>query len=351
MFEYIGAIHMHSIFSDGTGRADEIAGYANELGLDYIILTDHNTMRAFDEGYEKYYGNTLLMVGCEINDKENLNHYLAMRINKPISTRLPALEYVKKVKKAGGIGFIAHPHEKRNTFEDHPPYPWKAWESKDFTGMEIWNHMSEWVEGLTEENKFNYFIHPLKTIEKPNSETLEKWDELNLERKVIGIGGVDAHAHKVNFMGILDFEIFPYKVLFKAIRTHILLEQKLSKGSAQKDIENDKKLIYSALEQGRVFFANNYLHPAEGFRFLAEEGNLKYNMGDSVPASKGKKVKLKVILPKIEAEIRLIHNGKLVDSTINREAEFFIQKTGVYRVEVFYDNRAWIFSNHIRIGM
>jgi len=345
MFEYIGAIHMHSVFSDGTGKADEIARYANELDLDYIILTDHNTMRAFTEGYEKYYGNTLLLVGCEINDKENLNHYLAMRIQKPISTRLPAVEYVKKVKEMGGIGFLAHPHEKRDKFEDHPPYPWRAWNTEDFTGIEIWNHMSEWIEGLTEENKFTHFIHPLKTIEKPAPETLQKWDELNLKRKVVGIGGVDAHAHKVNFMGVMDFEIFPYKVLFKAIRTHILLEEKLTKTN----IENDKKLIYSALEKGRCFFANNYIHPAEGFRFWAEKDELKYNMGDTV-SEKGK-TKLRVILPKVEGEIHLIYNGRPVDSIVNRECEFFVEKKGIYRVEILYRNRAWIFSNHIRIGM
>lgn len=344
MFEYIGAIHMHSVFSDGTGQADEIAGYANELDLDYIILTDHNTMRAFDEGFEKYYGNTLMLVGCEINDKENLNHYLAMRINKPVSTRLPAIEYVKKVKELGGIGFIAHPHEKRSRFDDHPPYPWNAWDADDFNGMEIWNHMSEWIEGLTEENKFTHFIHPLKTIEKPAAETLVKWDELNLRRKVVGIGGVDAHAHKVNFMGIM-FEIFPYKVLFKAVRTHVLTEKKLSKS----DIENDKMLIYSALEQGRCFFANNYIHSAAGFRFFAEKDKLKYNMGDEIPGTG--KTKLKVILPKVDGEIRLIHNGKMVDSVINSECEFFVEKKGIYRVEIFYQNRAWIFSNHIRIGM
>ena len=57
MFEYVGSIHMHSIFSDGSGEVPQIAKYANELGLDFIILTDHNTLRALEEGYENWYGN------------------------------------------------------------------------------------------------------------------------------------------------------------------------------------------------------------------------------------------------------------------------------------------------------
>jgi predicted metal-dependent phosphoesterase TrpH len=103
MFEYIGALHIHSVYSDGSGEVKEIAQHANESGLDFIILTDHNTLRALDEGFEGWYGNTFLFVGCEINDKENKNHYIALGINETFSTRLPAKEYVRKVKEAGGI--------------------------------------------------------------------------------------------------------------------------------------------------------------------------------------------------------------------------------------------------------
>ena len=78
---------MHSTFSDGTGEVPDIAKYADEVGLDFIMLTDHNTLRALDEGYEKWYGNTLLLVGVELNDKENKNHYLAFGIQEAFTTR------------------------------------------------------------------------------------------------------------------------------------------------------------------------------------------------------------------------------------------------------------------------
>jgi predicted metal-dependent phosphoesterase TrpH len=179
MYEYIGAIHMHSIFSDGSGEVRDIAALADEVGLDYIILTDHNTLRALKEGYEGWYNKTALLVGCEINDKENKNHYLAFGIDEAYSTRLTAKTYVRKVKEAGGIGFIAHPHEKRTHMKEHPPYPWTEWDAEDFTGIEVWNHMSEWMENLTEQNKYQAFLHPLKTIQAPLRETLEIWDKLS----------------------------------------------------------------------------------------------------------------------------------------------------------------------------
>src|SRR3989339_173285 len=102
------------------------------MKLDWTILTDHNTLRALTEGYEGWYGNTMLLVGCEINDRNNSNHYLAIGIDETISTRVPAKEYVKKVKDSGGIGFLAHPHEKRNSMKEHPPYPWNEWDTNDF---------------------------------------------------------------------------------------------------------------------------------------------------------------------------------------------------------------------------
>lgn len=346
MFEYIGAIHIHSVFSDGSGQADEIAGFADEVGLDYIILTDHNTLRALKEGYEGWYGNTLLLVGCELNDKENKNHYLALGIEKTFSTRIPAKEYVKQVKESGGIGFLAHPHEKRTHLKEHPPYPWTEWDIVDFTGMEIWNHMSEWMENLTEENKYQSFVHPLKTIVAPPEETLKKWDELSLERRVVGIGGIDAHAHKHSVLGFVEVEIFPYKVLFKSIRTHILTDEKLEKSSDKETIQKNKRILLDSLEKGRCFFANSYHGDARGFRILAEcDGNV-YRVGDEFCFSKD--FLLKVFVPGQNNEIRIIRNGSIYLTLENCENGVLVSEPGVYRVEVYNNKKAWIFSNHIR---
>jgi hypothetical protein len=348
MFEYVGALHIHSVFSDGSGEPDLIARLADEIGLDFIALTDHNTLRALKDGYEGWYGNTLMIVGCEINDKENKNHYLAFDIDEALSTRTSAKTYVKKVKDAGGIGFLAHPHEKRNHMKEHPAYPWTDWDTKDFTGIEIWNHMSEWMENLTEQNKYQSFIHPLKTIIAPPPETLKVWDTLNQERLVPAIGGTDAHAHKYNVLGFMEVEVFPYKVLFKSIRTHILADTEIKKGKSQKDIANAKKIIYSALKNGRSFVANDYCADSKGFRFYAHSKNKIYQMGDSVPQDDNNM--LKVLLPGKAAEIKLYRNGTLIDSLVDSEADFCVNLKGVYRVEIYLEKKAWIFSNPIRIG-
>jgi len=347
MHEYVGAIHIHTVFSDGSGEVPGIAGLANEVGLDFIILTDHNTLRGLTEGYEKFYGKTLCLVGCEINDKENKNHYLAFGIEKTFSTRLPAKEFVKSINASGGIGFIAHPHEQRSSIKEHPPYPWTEWECEDFTGIEIWNHMSEWMENLTEQNKYQAFMHPLKTIVGPSKVTLGKWDELNLERKVVGIGGIDAHAHRINLLGFFEVEVFPYKVLFKSIRTHVLTPEKINVKNDAVSVARGKELIYNSLREGHCFVSNYYHADATGFRFFAEEGKKIIQMGET--AELNTNIKLRVLLPGKPAVIKLIRNGKLYDSVEGVEAEFVIKETGVYRTEVYLNEKAWIFSNHIRV--
>ena len=359
MFEYSGSIHIHSKFSDGSGTVDEIAGYAEDTGLDFIILTDHNTLKAKDKGYEKWYGNTMLIVGYEVNDLKNKNHYLVFGMDKVTGTfeklhdgdlgnRLSALEYVSEIKKKGGIGFLAHPHEKRNHLPEHPPYPWTAWESEDFTGIEIWNHMSEWAEGLNESNKLQRFLHPLKSIIAPPEITLKKWDELNEKRKVVAIGGIDAHAHKHNIMGF-EFEIFAYKILFKSIRTHVLVDTEFEKGNAL-NFESDKRQVIDALGKGRSFIVNNYYGPGKGFRFVAEYDGVNYTMGDEIifDKSKNKKVIFRTFLPS-EAKIRLIHNGNCADELAGLDCIWDSDEKGSYRIEAWKDNKGWIFSNHIRL--
>jgi len=349
MIEYVGVAHIHSLFSDGTGEIPEIAGFAAESGLDFLLITDHNTLRGLQEGYERWYNNTLCLIGCEINDKENKNHYLAFGIEEAYSTRLSAKEYVKKVNEVGGFGIIAHPHEKRNHMQEHPPYPWIDWSIDNFNGIEIWNHMSEWMENLTEQNKYNSFLHPLRSIVSPPEDTLKLWDELNIKRKVVGIGGVDAHAHKQSLFGFFEVEIFPYKVLFKSIHNHILLPEELVKGNGKHKLAKARSAIYDALAYGRCFIANDYHANSKGFQFYARANKKKYFMGDSIDFTNH--ITLLVSVPSENADIKLIHNGKEVESIESDQVEFEVKKPGIYRIEVAHFKKAWIYSNHIRIGV
>jgi len=72
-------------------------------------------------------------------------------------------------------------------------------------------------------------------------------------------------------------------------------------------------------------------------------------MGDSIPLTG--KISLKVTQPSQTAEIRFLRNGKIIESVEAETAEFNVKEKGAYRVEVYFYNKAWIYSNHIRIGL
>jgi hypothetical protein len=165
----------------------------------------------------------------------------------------------------------------------------------------------------------------------------------------VGIGGVDAHAHKQNLFGFFEVEIFPYKVLFKSIHIHLLLPETLVKGNSKQKLAKSKAAIYEALAYGRSFIANDYHANSKGFQFFAKSGKKKFYMGDTINSSE--RVTLSIILPVQNAEIKLIRNGKEIADFKSDKTEFEVKKAGAYRVEVYYQNKAWIFTNHIRIGI
>ena len=151
--EFIGAVHLHSDYSDGTLSIPEIAAIAREIGLDYLMFSDHNTLAPKQAGLEGWHDGVLVLIGSELNDPEDRNHYLAFRIQKEIPTGQWAEAYTRQVKNQGGFGIVAHPAEKRNFSEAYPPYPWTEWDV-EFDGIEIWNQLSEWVEGITKRGVF-----------------------------------------------------------------------------------------------------------------------------------------------------------------------------------------------------
>jgi len=45
LYESVGALHLHSDFSDGALSITEIARIAEEADLDFLMFTDHNTLK------------------------------------------------------------------------------------------------------------------------------------------------------------------------------------------------------------------------------------------------------------------------------------------------------------------
>lgn len=339
IYEYVGSIHIHSDHSDGLRPIPEIAKIAEKSGLDFLLFADHMTLEPLKKGMQRWFGSVLSVIGYEINDPENKNHYLVYGLEDILPPDLAAHEYVRQAHEAGAIGFIAHPDEKRSALPEIPPYPWKAWDAEGYDGIEIWNHSSEWLERLTPINKYFMILHPLRYLRGPEPETLARWDEMNKDRVMAGIGGTDAHAYPYR-LGPITVYIFHYNVLFKGIRTHIILEEKLSE-----DVSRSKNAVLQALINARCFISNHRWGDGRGFQFQAFSGENTWLMGDTVEAES---VRFFIKLPE-HGKISLLKDGKVVATAEGTELSYIATLTGAYRVVVMRKNKPWIYSNHIRL--
>lgn len=341
-----GAVHLHTRFSDGEVDYPTLIGTAGKIGLDFVGVTDHMTLEGLHRGFEGFYDRQLfVLVGYEHQDRSNQNHYLVFGLPKVVDGETPQ-EYVRQIGRMGGVGFVAHPSEKRHYFSNLPPYPWTAWDVAGFDGIEIWNQMSEWVEHLKNLFSFVRFLYPRRFLRGAPEDVLRQWDKTNRECFVAGVGGVDAHTRKVSLWP-LRLTVFPLKVELKGIRTHVFLPP----GTAFTSLDTDsaRDLLLDALKDGRGYVSNYRWGDARGTLIvLCDARERWYSPGRrtgpcELPAT------IHVRLPK-HAEIRLLRNGKHLFSKRGTEAAFPVESHGVYRIEVYAHRRAWIYSNPFPVG-
>jgi len=340
-YEYVGAIHIHTSDSDGTKPFAEIIKLAQKTKLDFLLFSDHMTLKSLYAGLEGWYDKLLAIVGYEIHDEDNQNHYLVFGLDEVLPFGLSPEDYAGEVKQRGGVGIIAHPDEIRNSLKEFPPYPWNNWNIDCFDGIEIWNEMSEWMETLTRFNQLRMILSPRKALKRPTDRILRKWDELNRKRKVVGVGAIDAHAFSYPLFGPFKITIFPYDVQFKSIRTHILT---VELPSIQPD--QAKKQLLAALKNCQVFVSNYRWGDARGFTFTAQASGKEAIIGETMNGKS--QIKFSATTPS-ECYIKLLCDGKMVTENKGKEINYVTSQKGNYRIECYKNTKGWIYSNHIRI--
>ena len=354
--EYIGNMHMHTPYSDGAAYHQEIAQAALSAGLDYIITTDHNI---YVDGVQGYYGSdekghVLVLTGEEVHDRTRqpqVNHCLVYGAGEEMTRFADDPQMlINETHKRGGLTFLAHPCDVSVLWDRHwSKIPWVDWEIAGYTGLEIWNYMSDFKDALRSPLQgIRGSLNPEKYVMGPTAQTLEKWDSLLAQgQHVVGIGGADAHAWTIGF-GPFSRVIFPYEYLFNCVNTHILTATPLAG-----DMQHDAQLIYTALRQGRAFIGYRLIGETKGFRFTAQGGmsGSTTQMGSSIRLEHG--VTLQVLAP-AAARIKIIHNGHVVhDQKPVEKVTFVAREAGAYRVEVWRNyegqERCWILSNPIYV--
>jgi hypothetical protein len=334
LYEYSGVLHVHTVWSDGSGNLMDIVEAARVAEASFVVITDHSTLALKRRGEEGWYDGVLVLVGEEVTNSEE--HCLSLGVSQRIPAHLDTHDIVEEIARQDGLSFIVHPHGRYRLLVRFRDLSWTAWSSEKFTGMEIWSYMFDWVSRVHYATMPYYLVFPDRAIRGPFVETLAKWDELNSKRLVVGIGGVDAHARRIG-----PFVSMSYASLFRTVRTHVLLEDAL-----QGMLDADSAAIYGALAAGRCFIAYEKHVLATGFRFAAKTHDGWAQMGDRLVCRD--EVEFVATVP-ATGRLRLLRDGRVVSETTGEELVCRACTPGVYRVEAEHDGRPWIYSNPITL--
>lgn len=325
--EIVGAIHIHSTHSDGTGSIEEILEAGDKL--DFLILTDHHTLKAKKTGWEGWHKNTLLLLGEEVSCRDG--DCLCLGTKEEIPPHGRGEDTLQAVRNQGGLSILAHPHGTYCPLIRKIDHSWKNWETTLFDGIELWSYMFDWVSRFKYHQWWKHYYSPHSQIQGPPQETLKKWDEICQERRCFAIGGLDAHAKK-----LLQFTVFPYKHCFESLRTHTLVAGGLSHSG------EDGERVLRSLADGKSFIGFDGLSCSKGTQFQSADGEIQ--MGDETLYNRPT---LLIGKTPREALLRILKNGKTVVENTTQTLAFKVHEPGVYRLEAWLGGKPWIYTNPI----
>ena len=348
ILEWVGAIHVHTVASDGGGTLGEVAEAARVTGLDFVTITDHNVWAV--PGPE-YVAGILMVLGEEARVPSG--HILVLGGDDPQQRRIRRTEADQRGSPLGssvpagkGLRIVAHP--------EGPGEPWQDWDPAGFDAIEIWNWDTELRDdGLDDWPKALLLLPAepvsamLELLDRPEA-TLARWDQLLEEgHRVPGVCAVDAHS-KVPLTARLALPFPAYKDLFSLARQHVLLA-----AEPTGDAAHDAALVTDALRAGRSFCALDGIADASGFSAEAVNSQGTATFGGELSWEE-EGVRIIASVPEIAAPttVKLYRNGAVVSQGQGPDFDSgVLASPGAYRLEILVElgrgQVPWIFSNPI----
>jgi hypothetical protein len=346
------AVHVHSDHSDGTGTVPRIAAAAARAGIDVVLLTDHDTLAGRYAGYERWHGGVLVCIGEEVTPRPG-HHYLAFGIDAPVDHYgLTPREVVARVNEAGGFGLLAHPFSSGNPrFPRIPAAGWDEIAPPGATGLELWSFVTDTVERLASVPDALRFLarpagHP--ALDHPRPEALTAFDRVAARRRIVAVGGLDAHQLGVRVGEAVPLRLMSYETSFGLLSTHVLLDEPLPE-----EAWHARDAVYAALRAGRCYVARDELAPPRGFAFWADNlASARVELGAEAPAAPDWALHVRLPRP---AAIRVLRDGAELARTPpgaqSDRLDVPAPEPGAHRVEVTIHDRGrprtWILSNPV----
>jgi len=321
-----GAFHVHSEFShDSEASLDRIIRTAKRANLDFVVVTDHNTV-AGAKAYKRMNApeRPLLIFASEIST--DAGHVIALGVDQEPPDLWNAEKAIEWILNHGGYPILAHPVS--------PKKPWTKPGVHDVAGLEIFSfpnvYYTQDIKELVPKAVFllpKYFINSV--IENPK-DALALWDKQLGSNHLSAFGSVDAHL-RWEWGG---FAPENYLLYLQSVTTYIFAK-----------VLNEKNIV-DALARGNGFLAHETRGIAQGFSFLAKTQDRTAGPGETLAANG--EIKFEVTVPNW-AEIRLLQDGRIVGQTKSAKLNYTSAEKGVWRVEVYRERKLWIASNPIYV--
>lgn len=334
-----GIIHAHSVYSDGGGTVPEIAEAASQAGIDFLILTDHNSSGARKDGFERRYDNVDLFVEMEASTPAGhlltfFSHTPARSLPDAEVAELAYKHFLGTATERDLFVVTAHPSNIKN--------PWNRFDRYS-EGIEVVNFDSSWQRQLSDSvisffgtltvSPFNPFLSALRFFQIYPKD-LSSWDAMNaVTPGHFAILAHDTHSKlKINHAWSLPWP--SYEQTFKLASNVVFL-----KDAPETDFEKRKRQIYESIRDGRIALHFHSLFPFDGNSWSLNCGGTSYFPGDTNSTS-NEACKFEVSTPlnfPYKIGLRLWKNGDLTYETMthNATSEIPFDGPGSYRLEVW----------------
>ncbi|HPQ71240.1 MAG TPA: hypothetical protein PKW95_19090 [bacterium] len=381
-----GIIHLHSVYShDACDSRPFINGEPNERCLtqlrtamcstnqQYIMLTDHDDPFSYyefpdvllymeDEGDELILneeeepianiitcedGNTVFLTAGNENDLMPIS--LDRMPDGTPQERMALLgakdeAAVQGMRALGATVFVNHAEQW--TYEELAALPIEGIEvynlhanidpsiRRDYLGLPYLGFVWPLLNFLLPASESGHSDLILLTFLAENTPSLENWDRLLADRRMVGLIATDAHRNSLPFPLWDGDRADSYRRMMRWFANYILVD------------DYDLPDIEEAIAGGRMYGAFQVFGEPIGFDFYAETGKAVYEMGDEVALTASPIIH--VTLPELyridptwdtpEMTIRLIRagaeGGTVVAEETDQDLTYTVTQAGAYRVEV-----------------
>ena len=101
-------MHVHTVYSgDSRNSVQDILDACARVGMDGVVVLDHNTLRGGSEAVAMKSG-ILVIPGIEVSTADG--HVLALNVNAEIPRDLSVEETIDRIHAQGGVAVAAHPY-------------------------------------------------------------------------------------------------------------------------------------------------------------------------------------------------------------------------------------------------